>query len=50
MTLDLWQPIMEYGILMQEQIVMCAIRIITQIQAVAKAKNSVDTATDKGME
>ena len=50
MTLDLWQPIMEYGIQMQEQIVMSAIRIIMQIQAVAKAKNSADIATDKWME
>jgi hypothetical protein len=50
MTVDLWQQIMEYGIQMQEQIVMCAIRIIMQIQAVAKAKSSVDIATDNGME
>jgi hypothetical protein len=50
MTMDLWQQIMEYGIQMQVQIVMSAIRIITQIQAVAKAKNSADTATVKWME
>jgi hypothetical protein len=50
MTPDLWQQIMEYGIQMQGQIVTSAIRIIMQIQAVAKAKNSADTATDKWME
>jgi hypothetical protein len=50
MTADLWQQIMEFGIPMQEQIVMYAIRIIMQIQAAAKAKSSVDIATDNGME